>query len=169
MTELATFGAGCFWGVEAAFRKVAGVVNATAGFMGGTMENPTWFDVVYRKTGHVEVVQLEFGPSQISYSQLLQIFWLVHDPTQVNRQGNDVGDEYRTVIFYHSDEQQQLAERSKQQLEASGQYDQPLATTIEPATTFYPAGEEHQQYLAKHPGGYCHVNLGRVDEFLKLL
>lgn len=168
-TQIATFGAGCFWGVEAAFRKVPGVLYATAGFMGGTMDNPTWFDVVYRNTGHVEVVQVEFDSSRISYEQLLKLFWFVHDPTQVNRQGNDVGDEYRTVVFYQSVEQQRLAESSRKQLEQSGQYDRPIVTTIEPASIFWPAGEEHQQYLAKNPGGYCHVNLGRVSEFVKTL
>src|SRR3990167_9782034 len=164
-TERATFAAGCFWGVEAAFRKVPGVVNAIAGYTGGNVANPSYEDVISHDTGHAEAVQVKFDPSTISYEQLLKLFWFIHDPTQVNRQGNDVGEQYRSVIFTHSDEQQRLAEASK--TEEVTRHDQPLATIIESAKEFYPAEDYHQRYLEKNPGGYCHVNLGRVEEFVK--
>lgn len=164
MTEQATFGAGCFWGVEAAFRKVPGVVRATAGFMGGSLPNPTYEDVVSHHTHHAEVVKIEFDPIRVSYNQLLKVFWFIHDPTQLNRQGNDVGDQYRSVIFTSSDNQRVAAESSKQ-IE-SAKHTNPIVTVIEPATDFYPADDYHQQYLTKNPGGYCHINLSRVDTFL---
>jgi peptide-methionine (S)-S-oxide reductase len=164
MPERATFAAGCFWGVEAAFRKVPGVISATAGYTGGTFKNPSYEDVIYKRTGHAEAVQVEFDPSQISYQHLLKVFWFIHDPTQVNRQGNDVGEQYRSAIFYHSDEQQHAATASK--AEEQAQHDQPITTLIEPAGTFYPAEEYHQRYLEKNPGGYCHINLGKVEEFI---
>lgn len=166
-TEIATFAAGCFWGVEAAFRTVPGALNVTAGYTGGSLTDPTYEDVISKDTGHAESVQVEFDPSQVSYEQLLKVFWFVHDPTQVNRQGNDVGPQYRSAIFTHSDDQQRLAEASKEH-EAS-KYDRAIATVIEPFSTFYPAEDYHQQYLAQNPGGYCHVNLGRVAEFVRNL
>lgn len=164
MSEQATFAAGCFWGVEAAFRKVPGVSNATAGYTGGTLPNPTYDDVTYKRTGHAEAVEIEFDPRAVSYERLLELFWFVHDPTQVNCQGNDIGEQYRSAIFYHSDEQKAPAEASK--AEAQKKYDQPIATVIELASTFYPAEAYHQRYLEKNPGGYCHVNLGKVDALI---
>jgi peptide-methionine (S)-S-oxide reductase len=157
MTEKATFGAGCFWGVEASFRELPGVLNATSGYAGGHMENPTYKDVCTDRTGHAEVVEVEFDPAQITYDQLLQAFWNLHDPTQVNRQGPDHGTQYRTVIFFHSPEQEETAKASKQRLAESGKFSRPIATAIEPAQTFYPAEEYHQQYLAKRGLRHCHI------------
>jgi peptide-methionine (S)-S-oxide reductase len=165
-SQLATFGAGCFWGTEAALKKLPGISKVEVGYMGGSTERPSYEDVIAHVTGHVEVVQTTFDPRQVSYDQLLQLFWLVHNPTQGNRQGNDVGDQYRSVIFYNSDEQKQLAEVSKAALGASGQYSDPITTGIEPATTFWKAEDYHQDYLAKNPGGYCHVNMNKVNEFV---
>ncbi|MBI4032652.1 peptide-methionine (S)-S-oxide reductase MsrA [Candidatus Berkelbacteria bacterium] len=164
MTEQATFAAGCFWGVEAAFRKIPGVQNATAGYTGGEFENPSYEDVIYKRTGHAEAVQVEFDPKTVSYEQLLKVFWFIHDPTQLNRQGNDVGEQYRSAIFYHSDSQKIAAETLK--AEEQKYHDRELATVIEPASTFYSAEDYHQRYLEKNPGGYCHVNLARVAEFV---
>ncbi|BCW97437.1 MAG: hypothetical protein KatS3mg024_0264 [Armatimonadota bacterium] len=147
--QKATFGAGCFWGVEAAFRKVEGVVDTAVGYSGGHTENPTYEDVCSHTTGHAEVVQVTFDPSKVSYRQLLDVFWNIHDPTQVNRQGPDIGDQYRSVIFYHSEEQRRAAEESKAALEASGRLDRPVATKIEPAKTFWRAEEYHQRYYEK--------------------
>lgn len=164
--QLATFGAGCFWGTEAAVKKLPGILKTEVGFMGGTTERPSYQDVIAHGTKHVEVVQVTFDPDQVTYGQLLRLFWLVHNPTQGDRQGNDVGDQYRSVIFYHSDEQQQEAEASRAALAASGQYADPITTGIEPAGTFWKAEDYHQDYLAKNPGGYCHVNMGKVNEFV---
>lgn len=147
--EKATFGAGCFWGVEAAFRKVDGVVDTAVGYSGGHTANPTYEDVCSHTTGYAEVVQVTFDPSKVSYRQLLDVFWNIHDPTQVNRQGPDIGDQYRSVIFYHSEEQRRAAEESKAALEASGRLDRPVATKIEPAKTFWRAEEYHQRYYEK--------------------
>ncbi|MBI2589876.1 peptide-methionine (S)-S-oxide reductase MsrA [Candidatus Berkelbacteria bacterium] len=166
MAELATFGGGCFWGTEAAFKKVPGVVETKVGYMGGAMEQPNYDDVLIDQTGHVEVVEVKFDSAKVSYGQLLELFWLIHDPTQGNRQGNDVGSQYRSVIFTHSDEQRAMAEASKQALEQSKKYDRPITTTIEPAGRFWRAEEYHQNYLDTNPGGYCHVNLGQVDQFI---
>lgn len=160
--EKATFGAGCFWGVEAAFRMQPGVVDATAGYAGGHTEHPTYNQVCAGGTGHVEALRLTFDPSVISYERLLGIFWQIHDPTLADRQGNDIGPQYQAVIFYHNDAQRLAAEKSKEELEKSGQYDNPIVTKIEPASTFWPAEEEHQRYLEKHPGGYCHINLKAI-------
>ena len=151
----ATFGAGCFWGVEAAFRKTEGVLDTAVGYMGGPFENPTYEDVCADPTGHAEVVQVNYDPSAVSYEGLLEVFWRIHDPTQFNRQGPDVGAQYRSVIFYHSPEQEQAARASKQALETSGRHDRPIATAIEPAATFWRAEEYHQRYLEKCPGGVC--------------
>lgn len=150
--EIATFGAGCFWGVEAAFRKIPGVVDAVAGYMGGSLENPTYEDVCTDKTGHAEVVQIEYDPDKAPYEELLKTFWNIHDPTEVNQQGPDVGTQYRSVIFYYTPEQQKEAEESKKELDVSGQYKKPVATVIEPASTFWRAEEYHQRYSEKHPG-----------------
>lgn len=146
---LATFGAGCFWGVEEAFRNLDGVTATAVGYEGGAVENPTYQQVCTDRTGHAEVVQVEYDPARVSYEQLLDLFWANHDPTQLNRQGPDVGTQYRTVIFYHTPEQQAEAEASKQRLEASGRLPRPVVTQIVPAETFYRAEDYHQQYLAK--------------------
>ena len=156
-TELATFGAGCFWGVEADFREVDGVIATAVGYEGGKTENPTYKDVCSHRTGHAEVVQVEFDPSKVTYDQLLDLFWTCHDPTQVDRQGPDFGDQYRTVIFYHSPEQQATAEASKQSLEAAMKFRRPIATQIVPAQTFYIAEDYHQQYLEKRGQRHCHI------------
>src|SRR5205085_3769782 len=145
VTKKATFGAGCFWGVEAAFRQLDGVTATRVGYTGGTLDNPTYEDVCSHTTGHAEVVEVTYDPERISYEQLLDTFWAKHDPTQMNRQGWDVGDQYRSVVFYEDDEQRAAAERSKAELEASGRYRKPVVTVIEPAQTFYVAEDYHQQ------------------------
>lgn len=147
--EKATFGAGCFWGVEEAFRQVRGVVKSSVGYMGGHSPHPSYLDVLSRITGHAEVVQIEYNPQQVSYQQLLEVFWSIHDSTQLNRQGADRGEQYRSVIFYHSPEQEQIARSSKQRLQQSNQFTSEIVTQIQPASTYYLASEEHQQYLAK--------------------
>lgn len=157
MTERATFGAGCFWGVESAFREIPGVLDVAVGYEGGHLEKPTYKDVCTDATGHAEVVEVEFDPSKVSFAQLVDAFWSLHDPTQVNRQGPDVGTQYRSVIFYHSPEQKTIATESKDRLNASGKLRKPVATVIEPAQTFYRAEEYHQQYLAKRGLRHCHV------------
>jgi len=156
MTEIATFGAGCFWGVEAAFRRLPGVVDVAAGYSGGHMPNPTYKDVCSHTTGHAEVVQVTFDPQKITYDQLLDVFWQIHNPTQVNRQGPDVGSQYRSAIFVHSPEQQAIAEKSKAVLAASGKFQRPIATEITTAGPFYRAEEYHQKYLEKHGAASCH-------------
>ena len=149
-TALATFGAGCFWHVEATFRQVPGVVDTTVGYMGGSVPNPTYEQVCTGETGHAEVVQVEYDPEQVSYEELLDVFWKCHDPTQRNRQGPDVGTQYRSVIFYHTEEQRMLAEASRRRLEESGLYPRPIVTEIVPAREFYRAEEYHQRYFEKH-------------------
>jgi peptide-methionine (S)-S-oxide reductase len=157
MTEKATFGAGCFWGVEAEFRKIKGVKSTAVGYEGGTMDNPTYKDVCTDRTGHAEVVEVEYDPEQVKYEDLLNVFWENHDPTQVNRQGPDVGTQYRTVVFYHSDEQKRIAEESKKSRAESGRYRKPIATQIQPAQTFWKAEDYHQQYLEKRGLASCHI------------
>jgi peptide-methionine (S)-S-oxide reductase len=147
--ETATFGAGCFWGVEAAFRSCEGVVLTSVGYMGGHFENPSYLDVLSRITGHAEVCQVKYDPSVESYQALLDIFWSIHDPTSLNRQGADRGEQYRSVIFFHTPEQEQIARRSKQNLERLGKYDKAIVTQIQPASTYWLAEEYHQQYFAK--------------------
>ena len=154
--QLATFGAGCFWGVEETFRVLPGVTKTAVGYMGGEMENPTYEAVCTDRTGHAEVVLVEFDPAVISYEELLKTFWENHDPTQINRQGPDVGTQYRSVIFYHTDKQKREAEESKRELQDSGKFNQPVATAIVVATTFYPAEDYHQQYLMKRGLNVCH-------------
>jgi peptide-methionine (S)-S-oxide reductase len=156
MTEIATFGAGCFWGIEAAFRRVPGVVDAIVGYSGGEMANPTYKDVCTDETGHAEVVQVTFDPAKLSYEKLLDAFWAMHDPTQVNRQGPDSGSQYRTAIFFHSPEQETAAKKSKAALDASGKFRRAIATEITPASTFYRAEEYHQRYLEKRGAASCH-------------
>ena len=156
MHEIATFGAGCFWGVEWVFRQVPGVLEAVSGYAGGSVEDPGYRLVCTGTTGHAEVVQVEFDPQVVSYEQLLEVFWAMHDPTQVNRQGPDVGDQYRSAIFTHSDEQQRLAEASREAAQA--RFDRPIATEITPAGPFYPAEDYHQRYCDKNGHEpYCHV------------
>ena len=148
-SEKATFGAGCFWGAEATFRQIKGVIKTTVGFMGGTLKNPTYEQVSTRKTGHAEVVQLEYNPSQVSYQQLLDLFWSMHDPTTPDRQGPDVGTQYRSVVFYHTSEQGKIARSTKTNLEKSEKFKRPIVTKIVPAQEFYPAEEYHQRYYEK--------------------
>jgi peptide-methionine (S)-S-oxide reductase len=150
--ETATFGAGCFWHVEDEFRRLAGVTATRVGYMGGTLENPTYGDVCSHTTGHAEVVQVSYDPERISYDDLLGLFWDLHDPTQLNRQGPDIGDQYRSVIFCHTPEQELQARASLALQASSPRHSRPIVTLIEPATTFWPAEEYHQQYLAKRRG-----------------
>jgi peptide-methionine (S)-S-oxide reductase len=157
MTQKATFGAGCFWGVEAEFREMKGVTDALAGYAGGTTENPTYKDVCTGRTNHAEVVEVEYDEDQVSYQELLNLFWKAHDPTQLNRQGPDVGTQYRSVIFFHTPEQEKTARESKAELEKSGKFHRPVATVIEPAPAFYRAEDYHQQYLAKRGLRHCHI------------
>lgn len=154
---LATFGAGCFWGVEADFRKLEGVTGTTAGYLGGTLENPTYEQVCTDKTGHAEVVQVEFDPDKISYEELLEVFWQIHDPTQLNRQGPDFGTQYRSAIFFHDPDQEIAAQRSK--AEAQTRIPGQIVTEITPASTFYPAEDYHQRYLEKRGLASCTVQL----------
>ena len=153
----ATFGAGCFWGVEASFRQLDGVTDARSGYSGGTKENPAYEDVCTGTTGHAEVVQVTYDPSRISYEQLLNAFWKMHDPTTRNRQGPDVGTQYRSVIFYHDDEQKRLAEESKAAQDASKLYRGPIVTLVQPAGPFYEAEDYHQRYLEKRGMVSCKV------------
>ncbi len=153
MENKATFGAGCFWGVEAAFRQLDGVTGTRVGYTGGTLENPTYEDVCSHRTGHAEVVEVSYDPERVSYDQLLDVFWGKHDPTQLNRQGWDIGDQYRSVIFFHDSEQEEAALRSKSREQAGGSA--PIVTQIEPAETFYEAEDYHQQYLEKRGRSTC--------------
>ena len=156
MADKATFGAGCFWGVEAAFQRVPGVIDTAVGYSGGETQNPTYKDVCTDETGHAEVVQITFDPTKVSYEQLLDVFWQAHDPTQANRQGPDFGTQYRTAIFFHSAEQEIAAKKSRTALEATGKFKRPIATEITPASTFYRAEEYHQKYLQKRGVASCH-------------
>ncbi len=156
-TEKAMFGAGCFWGVEENFRNVKGVLSTSVGYAGGVKENPTYQDVCTDKTGHAEVVEVEFDPAQVSYDQLLDVFWSNHNPTTRNRQGPDVGTQYRSVIFYHSPEQATAATASKEKLEKSGRFNRPIVTQIEPAPKFWRAEEYHQHYLQKRGQSHCAI------------
>jgi peptide-methionine (S)-S-oxide reductase len=151
----ATFGAGCFWGVEAAFRRVHGVLETTVGYTGGTLENPTYEDVCTGETGHAEVVQVEYDPTKVTYHDLLKVFWEIHDPTTFNRQGPDVGTQYRSAIFYHLPEQEISAKKSLEDLQRQGVYGNPIVTEIGPAPTFYKAEDYHQRYLEKRGLATC--------------
>lgn len=155
--EKATFGAGCFWGVEAAFRKTPGVVTTRVGYLGGTLVNPTYQDVCSGNTGHAEVVEVTYHPEQVTYDELLAVFWDNHNPTTRNRQGPDIGTQYRSAIFFHTPEQQDAALASKARLDASGRYKNPVVTEITPATEFYMAEDYHQQYLEKRGRASCHI------------
>ena len=153
----ATFGAGCFWGVEAAFRQIEGVTQTAVGYAGGHLENPTYKDVCTGATGHAEVVQVDFEPQRVSYDALLAVFWQCHDPTTLNRQGPDIGSQYRSVIFCHGVEQQSGAVASKDKLDQSGRYTRAVVTQIDPFGTFYRAEDYHQQYLEKRGQASCHI------------
>ncbi len=155
--EIATFGAGCFWGVEATFRQIPGVQETAVGYLGGTVPNPTYEDVCSDETGHAEVVQVTYDPSAVSYDKLLEVFWTSHDPTTLDRQGPDVGRQYRSAVFYHSPEQEATARASKQRLEASGRFRRPIVTEITPASKFWRAEDHHQQYLEKRGLASCHI------------
>jgi peptide-methionine (S)-S-oxide reductase len=155
-TENATFGAGCFWGVEHIFRKVPGVIEAVSGYSGGFVENPDYRLVCTGTTGHAEVVQVTFDPDVVSYAQLLEVFWAMHDPTQVNRQGPDHGTQYRSIVLTHSDEQREIAEASRERVQSKTS--KPIATEIKPFAAFYPAEDYHQRYYLKNGHEpYCHA------------
>ena len=153
-TQKATFAAGCFWGTEEFFRKIPGVMKTRVGYTGGTKESPKYDDTHDGSTGHAESVEIEFDPKKVSYEHLLDQFFKMHDPTTLNRQGNDEGSQYRSAIFYHNDEQKKEAEAFKLKVEKSKAWKKPVMTEIAKAKTFWPAEEEHQKYLVKHPGGY---------------
>lgn len=155
--EMAMFGAGCFWGVEDAFMKIKGVKETAVGYAGGDFKNPTYRDVCSGGTGHVEVVQVKFDVSEVSFEELLGVFWEIHDSATFNRQGRDVGSQYRSAIFYYSDAQKSAALESKAELEKSGRFKRPIVTEIKPAGDFYRAEDYHQQYFLKRGGGSCHV------------
>lgn len=169
MRELATFGAGCFWCIEAVFLSLKGVISVQSGYSGGYTENPTYKEVCTGNTGHAEVVQIEFDPSVISYSELLEVFWQVHDPTTLNRQGGDVGTQYRSSVFYHSDNQRKEAEFYKKRLEDEKVWKDAIVTEIVPFTVFYPAEAYHQDYFANNPNQpYCSMVVApKVQKFKK--
>jgi peptide-methionine (S)-S-oxide reductase len=160
VTRKATFGAGCFWGVEAAYRQIEGVTDTRVGYAGGHTEHPTYEDVCSHTTGHAEVVEVTYDDERVSYSDLLEVFWRKHNPTHRDRQGWDVGDQYRSVVFVHDDAQREAAERSKEREQV--RYRKPIATLVEPAPTFYEAEERHQQYLEKHGRSTCTPALART-------
>ena len=157
--ETATFAAGCFWGVEAAFRQLEGVVSTRVGYTGGRTERPTYEEVCTGRTGHAEAVEVTYDPSRIGYDALLTVFWENHDPTTPNRQGPDVGEQYRSAIFFHSPEQETAARASQAKLEAARRYRRPIVTQLAPAAPFYPAEDYHQQYLQKRGLASCHLPL----------
>lgn len=155
--EKATFGAGCFWGVQAAFDHIPGVLETAVGYEGGTLDSPTYRDVCTDRTGHAEVLQITFDPARVSYQQLLDTFFAEHNPTQLNRQGPDVGTQYRSAIFYHSPEQQQEANATIARLAAEHKFSKPIVTQVVPAETFWRAEEYHQKYLEKRGAASCHI------------
>lgn len=167
-TEIATFGNGCFWCTEAVFQQLAGVKKVTSGYSGGHVKNPTYEQVCDKQTGHAEVLKIEYDPSIISFDKLLEVFWGTHDPTTLNRQGNDVGPQYRSVIFYHNNQQKEKAESYKQELDKSSAFDKPIVTAIEPFTNFYPAENYHQDYYKNHSSqSYCYFVIKPKMEKLK--
>ena len=169
-TEQATFGGGCFWCTQVLLQQLNGVHSTVSGYSGGSVVNPTYEQVCTGRTGHAEAVQITFDPAVISYEELLEVFWRTHDPTTLNRQGHDVGPQYRSVIFYHNAEQQKLAEHYKQKLDASGAFDAPIVTEIVPFTAFYPAEAYHQNYFVDHAGQpYCASIIGpKLAKFEKV-
>ena len=158
LMDTAVFGAGCFWGVEAAFTQMPGVVETTVGYMGGTKKNPTYKEVCSNSTGHIEVVEVKYDPKILNYKKLLEKFWSIHDPTQRNRQGPDIGRQYASIIFYCSDQQKKEAEQSKLLLEQSQRFSRGISTEIPPCTTFYPAEDYHQKYYQKHGLQGCPIH-----------
>jgi len=168
--QIATFGAGCFWCVEAVFQQLRGVVAVQSGYSGGDVENPTYEQVCTGLTGHAEVCQIQFDPAEISFDELLEVFWQTHDPTTLNRQGADTGTQYRSVIFYHDAQQKEIAEKRKQQLDEAGVWPDPIVTEISPFTKFYKAEEYHQNYYRDNPyNGYCQaVVRPKVEKFRKV-
>jgi peptide-methionine (S)-S-oxide reductase len=169
-TDTATFGAGCFWCVEAVFQRLDGVLKVTSGYSGGHIENPTYEQVCSKSSGHVEVARVIYDPSKVSFDDLLEVFWQVHDPTTLNQQGADEGPQYRSVIFYHNDEQKQKAEKYKKELDASGAWDKPIVTAIEPLKNFYAAENYHQDYYNQNQDQmYCrYVIRPKVEKFEKV-
>ncbi|MGA7729995.1 MAG: peptide-methionine (S)-S-oxide reductase MsrA [Chloroflexia bacterium] len=155
--QKATFGAGCFWGVEAAYRQIKGVISTAVGYSGGAYDNPSYKDVCTGRTGHAEVVEVTYDPARVSYDDLLKVFWDNHNPTTLNRQGWDVGTQYRSAIFFHTPEQEAAARASKDALDSSGKYRKPIVTEITPASSFYMAEDYHQQYLEKRGLSSCHI------------
>jgi peptide-methionine (S)-S-oxide reductase len=155
--ETATFGAGCFWGVEETFKDIPGVKSTAVGYLGGTYDHPTYKDVCTGKTGHAEVLQLQYDPNQVSYDSLLDTFWRNHNPTTMNRQGPDVGTQYRSAIFFHTPQQEETATAWKEKMERSSTFRNPIVTEITPASTFYRAEDYHQRYLEKRGMGACHI------------
>lgn len=168
--QKATFGSGCFWCTEAIFENLKGVHSVESGYAGGHVLNPTYEEVCTGTTGHAEVTQITYDPSVISYDELLEVFWKIHDPTTLNRQGNDIGPQYRSVIFYHNDEQKQLAEEYKEELDKSGAWDNPIVTEISPLTNYFHAENYHQEYYANNPNqGYCaFVIAPKLEKFKKV-
>ena len=168
-TEKITFGNGCFWCTEAIFQQVKGVVKSTSGYSGGHVENPTYEQVCEKNTGHAEVIQIEYNPAEVTVDELLEVFWQTHDPTTLNRQGNDVGPQYRSVVFYHTEQQKERAEFYKKKLDTSGAFDNPIVTTIEPFTNFYVAENYHQDYYNRNGNQpYCYfVIRPKMEKFEK--
>ena len=166
--ETATFANGCFWCTEAVFQQLKGVEKVTSGYSGGHVENPTYEEVCNKKTGHAECLQIQYDPTKISFDELLEVFWKTHDPTTLNRQGNDVGPQYRSVIFYHNEEQKEKAEKYKAALNASVVFDAPIVTTVEPFTIFYPAENYHKDYYQNNTSQpYCYYVIKPKMEKLK--
>ena len=161
--EKATFGAGCFWGVEHFFAEVPGVIDAVSGYAGGHADNPTYRQVCSGQTNHAEVVEVTFDPAKVGYAKLVDLFFKMHDPTQMNRQGPDVGTQYRSVIFTHSPEQERVAREELEKAKASGRYSRPIVTVIEPAQTFWKAEDYHQDYFEKNHGHSCHVTYKELE------
>ena len=168
--ELATFGNGCFWCTEAVFKELNGVIEVTSGFSGGDIVNPSYREVTTGRTGHAEVIEIEFDPAIISFQELLEVFWSTHDPTTLNRQGADVGTQYRSAIFYHNEQQKQLAEAFKQQLNKQNVFGKPVVTEISPWENFFKAEDYHQDYYENNPNqGYCQfVIVPKLDKFRKI-
>lgn len=170
-TDTATLGTGCFWCTEAIFEQLDGVISVTSGYSGGHVDNPSYEEVSGHETGHAECVQVVYDPAKISFDELLEVFWQVHDPTTLNRQGADVGPQYRSVIFYHNDEQKQKAEKYKAELDKSGAFDRPIVTTLEPYTKFYTAEAYHQEYYVnnKDRNPYCSIVIRpKLEKFKKV-
>jgi len=169
-TDIATFGAGCFWCVEAVFQSLEGVESVVSGFSGGTGENPSYREIITGTTGFAEVCQISYDPDKITFDELLEVFWQTHDPTTLNRQGNDVGSQYRSAIFYHNEEQNALAEKYKKELNVSGAWDKPIVTEISPFTKFYEAENYHQDYYNTNPDlPYCtYVIQPKLDKLKKV-